>query len=306
MMAKEWSEGKLQLYIDSFIEESLTLEYKAADSLARGDGKKTEITKDVSAMANSAGGMIVYGLKEHTDPTKKHLAETINPIDRMQFPKEWLEQIINNIRPRISGVIIHSINLSTGANDVAYVVEIPQSNTAHQATDHRYYRRYNFQSIAMEDHEIRDVMNRASSPDASIEFKHLRKEITSSLHSYRLEIFVKNLGIQVINHFQLEFTFPRIIGYTHNLIHKRDHIYLRSSKTHDHLIIYHSKTVLFPNEERDIGSEIVWDFEMNSEKYGELRSLELRGMEPTVEWTLYADNMTPKQGKVPFKNLNDY
>jgi hypothetical protein len=158
----------------------------------------------------------------------------------------------------------------------------------------------------MEDYEIRDVMNRATAPDASVEFKHVRKQITATLHNYLLQVLVKNLGVQVINHFQLEFTFPRIVGFTHNLIHKRDNIDLRSSKTHDHLVIYHSKTVLFPNEERDIGQEIVWDYEMSSEKYGKVRDLEMRGAEPFVEWTLYADNMTPKQGRVPFSSLNDY
>jgi len=31
----------------------------------------------------------------------------------------------------------------------------------HQAYDHRYYKRYNFQSIPMEDYEVRDLMRRS-------------------------------------------------------------------------------------------------------------------------------------------------
>jgi predicted HTH transcriptional regulator len=65
-----WDEAKLQSYIGNSIEESLTLDYKAADALASSDGKKKEITKDVSAMANSAGGLIIYGISEFTDPAK--------------------------------------------------------------------------------------------------------------------------------------------------------------------------------------------------------------------------------------------
>src|SRR5829696_4992355 len=99
-----WDEAKLQTLIDNFVEESLILEYKSAGSFALTDSKRKEITKDVSAMANSAGGTIIYGLKEYTEPDKKHLAESIDPIHRTPFSKEWLEQIINNIRPHIDNV----------------------------------------------------------------------------------------------------------------------------------------------------------------------------------------------------------
>jgi hypothetical protein len=51
-----WNEQRLQKYVDDEIEESLTLDYKAAGSLDRTDGKKKEITKDISAMANSGRG----------------------------------------------------------------------------------------------------------------------------------------------------------------------------------------------------------------------------------------------------------
>lgn len=305
-MAIQWDEVALRQYIDNETEESLTLDYKAGDALDRTDKKKVEITKDVSAMANSAGGTIIYGIKEYDDPSKRHLPESIAPINRTLFSKEWLEQVINNIRPRVSNIVIHPVNLSSGSNDVAYVVEVSQSNTAHQALDFRYYKRFNFQSVPMADYEIRDVINRASTPEAAVEFKYQTKGMHSSVHTYKLEVYVRNLGIQVINNFQLEFTFPRIIGYARNLIHKKENIDLGSIETGDYLITYRSKTVLFPNEKRDIGREIVWDYEMNSEKYGKLRSLELTGEEVSVWWTLYADNMPPKQDKVPFKTLHNY
>jgi len=52
-----------------------------------------------------------------------------------------------------------------------YVVEIPQSGTAHQALDRKYYRRRNFESTAMEDYEIRDVMNRRKHPFLTAEVR---------------------------------------------------------------------------------------------------------------------------------------
>src|SRR5689334_23316683 len=81
----EWNEAKLQSYIDNLLEESLTLEYKAADSLERTDRRKEQITKEVSAMANSDGGLIIFGVKESSDSAKRHLPESIDPINREDF-----------------------------------------------------------------------------------------------------------------------------------------------------------------------------------------------------------------------------
>lgn len=133
-----WDQARLERYITEGIEESLTLDYKAAASLDKSDKKKIEITKDVSAMANSAGGIIIYGIAEFQDKACEHLPEKLDPVDRTAFSKEWLEHIIGNIQPRIDGVIIHPVPISSATNDVVYVVEIPQSHTAHQAKDHRY------------------------------------------------------------------------------------------------------------------------------------------------------------------------
>ena len=58
-----WHQQRLRAYVDNFVEESLSLEYKAADALERTDRKREQITKDVSAMANSDGGIMIYGLK---------------------------------------------------------------------------------------------------------------------------------------------------------------------------------------------------------------------------------------------------
>ncbi len=63
----EWQEDDLQSLIDSGAEESITREFKRSDSLgvpgkpALDEGKKTEISKDVSAMANSVVQSTVIG-----------------------------------------------------------------------------------------------------------------------------------------------------------------------------------------------------------------------------------------------------
>jgi len=157
--------------IDNQVEENIHLDYKSADSLSKTVDKKKEIAKDVSAFANSDGGVIIYGIKEFDELEKRHLPEAITPINREIFTKEWLEQVINsNITPRIEGIIIQPISLDKNSNDVVYVVSIKKSNTAHQASDLRYYKRFNFERVAMLDYEIRDIMNRKKTPLISLTF----------------------------------------------------------------------------------------------------------------------------------------
>jgi hypothetical protein len=182
----EWTLTKIQRYIDNQVEESLMLDYKASGALDKN--KKNEITKDVSAMANSAGGIIIYGIKEYQQTDNKHLPEKIDPVDRTIYSKEWLEHVISNIRPRIADIIIHPIPIDTTPNHVVYVVEIKQSIVPHQATDCKYYKRYNFESVAMQDYEINDIRNRRTAVSQLVNFD------TTVKGNNRIFLTVSNIG----------------------------------------------------------------------------------------------------------------
>src|SRR5687767_1177900 len=96
-------EDDLHAFIRDRVEESLTLDYKGADSLNRSDKKKAEITKDISAFANSAGGRIIYGIAE--DDIQRHLPARLDPVNSADYSKEWLDQVAGTIRPRIDGLV---------------------------------------------------------------------------------------------------------------------------------------------------------------------------------------------------------
>jgi hypothetical protein len=158
----DWTEDDLLALIRDEREESLTLDYKGSASLDKSEPKRAEISKDISAFANSAGGTIVYGIFE--DPLNRRLPGGIDDgLDPKVITREWLEQVINSrIQTRIDGVRINAVSLANSSpGNVAYVVMVPRSLRApHQAWDKRYYKRLNFESVPMEDYEIRDVLNR--------------------------------------------------------------------------------------------------------------------------------------------------
>jgi hypothetical protein len=162
-MLKFEKKADLQRLIDDEILESYVLDYKASPALAKDSKSRDELCKDVSAFANSAGGQIIYGIVED-----KHLPKSIDPgVDQSVITKEWIEQVLNsNIQPRIRDLVIAPIPLRKGR--WAYVLTIPQSNTAHQAPDKKYYRRGNFESVPMHDQEVRDVMRRATTAEPFI------------------------------------------------------------------------------------------------------------------------------------------
>jgi Putative DNA-binding domain len=163
----QWEESDVLNLIRDQEQESLILDYKSSDALQKTDGKKNELSKDVSAFANSAGGILIYGAEENG-----HIPVRIDAgCDPNEISKEWLEQVINSrIQRRIDGIVINQISLS-GANHgrVIYVVLVPSSLQApHMASDNKFYKRFNFQSVPMEEYEVRDASRRSESPDLNI------------------------------------------------------------------------------------------------------------------------------------------
>src|SRR3954471_23095321 len=94
---KEWEEQDLDELHRGAIMESATLEYKDSRALGNTDHQKSEMFKDVSAFANSAGGILIYGMKE-----SGHLPiGTDDGLDPTRITREWIENVLMaNILPK--------------------------------------------------------------------------------------------------------------------------------------------------------------------------------------------------------------
>jgi hypothetical protein len=191
------SRSDLEKLVADKVQESARLEYKASPALSFP--KQTgEFAKDISAMANSDGGVIIYGITE-----KDHLPVGLDGgVSHASVTRERLEQlIISNIRPRPEFEIIQ-IDLTP--DEAAFVVAIQRSDRPHQNTfDKRYYKRFNFSAHPMEDYEITDVRNRRMISEAEL-------HIAFETRNHAVYFVVENVSRSSV--FDVVFEFPVELG----------------------------------------------------------------------------------------------
>jgi len=291
--SREWLELDLLALKDNQVEEAIDLEYKRCASLQKTDDKKREVGKDVSAFANSDGGIIVYGMKEQEKGgPPEDLDEGFNP---QEIPKEWLENVIHkNIQPRIIGLHINPVQLETQRPGMyAYVVTIPQGTTAHQAKDWRYYKRFNFQSVPMEDFEVRDVMNRQKHPLVEPKFS-----VSPIADKYRLNISFVNSSSVLARYIKLVFIWPAHFFP----LHSDKGITQRPFPTDGEWIeitLQRTDLIVFPGDETPITEDdkhhIFFKASPNTLDFM------LRSGRRDLNWKVFADEMPGREGAIPFE-----
>lgn len=245
------------------IRETNTLEFKRADTLynllKKGDKEINEFTKDITAIANSNGGTIIYGIQEYSKGNDKGKAECVVPIDKNKITVEWVEQMMNSrIQPRIQDYKIFEIDINE--NSFVLAIEIPQSKTIHQSNNKCYYKRFQYQSVKMDDWEVKTLINRYNKP-IIIEKIYIQKKpdyLIKALnklrpYSYELIIGVENQGNVMAKHLSF---FLRIEKNAFKYIDFSD---LKKNSFSDYFeIVFDNKlirSIKFQGKEIEIGSE---------------------------------------------------
>ncbi len=137
----------LERLIESRVPEDETLEYKQA-----AYQRPEEFCKDISAMANTLGGVILLGIREGN-----HLPVEVLGIDRAAEEQQRLTQAAEaNIRPRLS-LAWKSITLGDGRDVLACGTQRsrfgPHMN--HAGNDKRFHKRANEITTVMDERELR-------------------------------------------------------------------------------------------------------------------------------------------------------
>jgi hypothetical protein len=121
---EELSYAMIERAVASGLREDDRLDWKQASY--QGDKAKEEFAKDVAALANARGGIIVIGVAEErgTGAAKSlHPFEAVNDgLERTM--RAWLHSAIN---PAVSGVGFHALPASEGGTDGLLVVSVPPS-----------------------------------------------------------------------------------------------------------------------------------------------------------------------------------
>lgn len=282
--------------IETGIQENSQLEYKAIEALK----DTNEISIDVSAMANAEGGVIIYGVAEFQAKEKKHLPERLDPINLASYNKDSLDRVINStIHPRIPGVKIDPIDVDV--NSFILVVTVPKGETAHQAHDQRYYRRYNFERLKMFDQEIRDVMNRSKSPSVHMKFKILRPDG----YHYKVQPYLHNQGRVLARYVRYVYEIPshflNVDSQTNDAeghvkrLNLRPQDFNRFDGTNDISLVVHSGLTIKVEPKKP--HILVKGFaEAISTSVGQFENVH-------IYWTVYADNADKIEGKESFLSI---
>lgn len=156
-------EADLQRLIDNRVPEGRRLEYK--QELPGGsDPERREFLKDISAMANGAGGDMYFGISEDENHNpEKLIGVELSNWDELQ--RNLSQRLQDGIRPRIMGVQIDRVALADGRFVV--VMRIPRSLQApHMVTFQntgRFYLRHINHSEQMDVDELRQVFLQSAS-----------------------------------------------------------------------------------------------------------------------------------------------
>ena len=131
------SECDLCRLVDDGIGESKTLEYKEALVVATEDQKR-EFLSDVTALANTDGGDLVFGMKE-SDGVALELVglKNFTPDDAIGRIENLLR---DSIHPRLVGVQLRALQLSNGNH--ALLIRIPRSFNAPHMVSHKGVTRF--------------------------------------------------------------------------------------------------------------------------------------------------------------------
>jgi hypothetical protein len=172
--------------------ESETIEYKEARNQFN-DPDKNEIAKDVSAMANSSGGTIIYGVA--TDPIDKTKPAGISGI--MTKNIESFSRVVNSrIQP-----VVRNLDQRVLSSDKfqVLVVYIPQSAySPHQnLSDKRYYHRSGIESLPMGHDLVELHFGRRLGPLLSLIVEVIDRTRTETATRVALRFLITNNGQRV-------------------------------------------------------------------------------------------------------------
>lgn len=184
------SAAQIRAYVSSQQEETLQLEFKTVSSpdMASRDDKRN-FAVALSGFANSAGGLIIWGVNAKKNADGIDCAISTSEIPSVAlFQSRLIELTGDAVSPRIDGILHKAIQEE---NDSGYAVTlVPESDSGpHMAKlgEDRYFKRSGPSFYRMEHFDIADMFGRRRRAklrvETRIDGKDAQAKIILSLHN---------------------------------------------------------------------------------------------------------------------------
>jgi hypothetical protein len=178
---ESWTEADLrQLCIDR-VPEHQRLDYKEELKL-EPPRERRELLKDITSLANSNGGVLIYGIREDKHSDLGHIAGSLQPIQDASLLDKANRIIRSSVSPTVE-CYLHLILASQGGFYI--VAHVPQSHSRPHAITlgNRldWYIRRNQDNFPMTEPEIRDMYSQSVSAQETLikRYKELYKDVAN-------------------------------------------------------------------------------------------------------------------------------
>lgn len=296
-----------------------------------------ELSKQVSAFANSGGGIIVFGIENPRsgDPLKVDDQGGVS-LNLGNGTREWLEDIV----PKLVDFPLSKINVyelvakdneatQIKADKGIFIIDIPSSEQApHQAIDNLYYARVGGKSKPINHRFVMDIIGRAKHPKLKMEVKLMLAEESSRARysgskNLEIECYCRNSGSIYANFVNGWVYVPSsvILSYGRKIvIEEKEYVSFYFENVHKDMVgsrdTYRSMNV-GGNSMPLKGTEPLYvtrfdpvlprlRFHVLTE---ELKTKSIEALENLSEekilWTIYADNAPEEKGEITIKELID-
>lgn len=286
--------------------EQLILDFKRLShpdgAVTVGKNDKENYAAALSGFANSAGGVIVWGVD-----ARRSQPVTEVPIHAVsEFVKQLESLLPVAVTRSVEGV--ENISLPIRGDEGFAATYIPESAAApHRAEFHlkRYFRRVGDSFVPMEHYELEDMFGRRQRAVLQPTVTYHDRSIRRERHEYQLVVTVENLGRAMATHFRLDLEFPRVLldqpgRAALGLFRVRDH------RTDPGLVILSARNVdigsIFPGEQVQLTpvrgeADIDYVFDPTSWRIWQHRELTLE---------IFVDDSPPRRTVIPLSTLNKF
>jgi hypothetical protein len=261
------------------------------------------LSKQVSAFANAAGGRIFLGIDD-----EGHVDGGVPRDLRPNGTRAWLEDVIPHVViPHLRAFNVYEVGWVSAPGSASalrpghavYVLEVPRSDDApHQARDHRYYLRIAGKSRPMGHHHVLDVLHRTRDPNVVVsrmdpygEPEFVESDPRGPKSFVHLRTHLANRGRTLAQHVGCEFIVPRFAVNSEcrqrTLAQGETRLIQRSGEV---VFFFYHPIPIFPTQEVPFGE--VW-LAIHGANLSQFESGKV-----VLRWRVFADGAPVREGQV--------